>query len=306
MVVINWSMIIASFLLVIWQPTIWAVGIALIVLGGRHLGLGILMHECAHRSLTNSRPLNDWIGQWLCAAPAFADLEIYRTYHMTHHVKTGTEEDPDLPNYSGYPVTGASFARKILRDLSGITGLKVWASLAVLYSFKDPQKLKFGYAYKKQTADSETAALDKQEMPARSLANLLWNTRRVIIVNILGFGVLWAIGHPLAYILWPVSWLTTYMVFSRIRNAAEHGGLPGTMTTDIWSNTRTIIARWWERLTVAPNYVNFHLEHHIVPTVPAFQLKKMHQYLKASGALDKAQTAHGYTEIVRTLISAKA
>ena len=132
MLMVNWGLIAGSFAIVMAWPGVTSVALALVVLGGRHLGIGILMHECAHRSLTESRTLNEWIGQWLCAAPAFADLGVYRAYHMTHHVKTGTPEDPDLPNYAGYPVGRASMARKFMRDLLGLTGLKAAATLAFL------------------------------------------------------------------------------------------------------------------------------------------------------------------------------
>jgi fatty acid desaturase len=113
--------------------------------------------------------------------------------------------------------------------------------------------------------------------------------------------VLGALGHPLAWLLWPAAWLTTYMLFARIRNAAEHGALPGTTTTDVWSNTRTVAANWLERLTVAPNRVNFHLEHHLAPTVPCYRLPELHRWLEASGMLARASVATGYVDVVRAL-----
>jgi fatty acid desaturase len=302
MIAFNWLLIVTSFTLVILVPSVLSFIVAWIVIGGRQLGLGILMHETAHRSLLNSRDANDWAGNWLCAAPMFADLEIYRGYHMTHHVKTGTVEDPDLPNYSGYPVKPISFTRKILRDLFGVTGVKALLTLTVLYSYEDPKSLKFGYAYRKQTAD----ATEVERVPlAKRIFYFLRNTRRILLVQLLMFTALWALGHPLLYVLWPVAWMTSYMVITRIRNAAEHGGLDGTMTTDILRNTRTVIARWWERLTVAPNYVNFHFEHHLAPTVPSYNLPKLHAHLKAQGHLADVQVLHGYGEVVKTLVRAK-
>ncbi len=293
---VNWGLVLASFALVIRWPGVASVLCALVVLGGRHLGLGILMHECAHRSLMHTRALNEWVGQWLCAAPAFADLTVYRAYHMAHHVKTGTADDPDLPNYAGYPVTRASLRRKLLRDLSGLTGLRAAATLAALYAHPDPSQVQSGYAYRQKDGAAPRVRGNTR------LRHLLWNSRRILIVNALALAGLWALGHPLAYLLWPASWLTTYMVFARIRNAAEHGALPGTQGGDIWSNTRTVYARWWERLTVAPNHVNYHVEHHLVPTVPAYRLAHMHQLLKAKGALQQAQVVHGYGAVLKALV----
>ena len=42
-------------------------------------------------------------------------------------------------------------------------------------------------------------------------------------------------------------------------------------------NTRTTLARWWERLLIAPNRVNYHLEHHLLMTVPHYNLPRMHR-----------------------------
>src|SRR5690606_7335754 len=68
-----------------------------------------------------------------------------------------------------------------------------------------------------------------------------------------------------SYLLFWLAWLTFYMVFSRIRNAAEHGATINPNDLNPLLNTRTTIARPWERLTVAPNNVNYHLEHHLLP-----------------------------------------
>lgn len=304
---VNWAMVAASFALVACRPGVPPVLAALLVLGGRQLGLGILMHECAHRSLFPSQKMNDIVGRWLCAAPMFADLEVYRSYHMTHHVKTGTDADPDLQNYAGYPVTRASLLRKIARDLIGLTGLKALATLAVLYTYQDPRQLKTGYAYRKAATQSAAAAAtvsvpDGEPVPRHHPRYLLWNMRRMIVVHGLAAGALCWSGHGVLYLLWPASWLTSYMLFARIRNAAEHGALPGTMGTDIWTNTRTVTARWWERLTVAPNYVNFHFEHHLAPTVPCYNLPALHRWLGQQGHLRRAQVARGYPQVIRALV----
>jgi fatty acid desaturase len=111
-----------------------------------------------------------------------------------------------------------------------------------------------------------------------------------------------AVGHALAYLLWPVAWLTTYMLFSRIRNVAEHGALPGTREPDIWRNTRTVLAAWWERLTVAPNYVNYHFEHHLAPAVPAHKLPEFHRWLRAQGAYERATLERGYARVLARMV----
>jgi fatty acid desaturase len=290
MLAFNWGLILLCFALVMWRANPLTVALALLVLGGRQLGLGILMHEAAHRSLFRTAALNEWVGQWLCAAPMFVELAIYRRYHMTHHMKAGTAEDPDLPNYESYPVGRASLRRKLLRDLSGRSGLRAFAALLVLYG-SDEQARAAGYSYR--------GAGGKAAWSVRTLAANSW---RCLVANGLMLGACAAAGHPWAYLMWPVAWLSAYMLFSRIRNAAEHGALPGTREPDIWRNTRTVLASWWERLTVAPNYVNYHFEHHLAPAVPAHRLPEFHRWLHAHGAYERATLERGYARVLARMV----
>ena len=290
---VNWGLVGFAFALAIAWPNAWVVLAAIVVLGGRQLGLGILMHDCAHRGFLPSPRANDWVGQWLCAAPMFADLDVYRRYHMTHHRHAGTDQDPDLPNYRGYPVSPASLARKVLRDLAALTGLRAALALAVLYSHADPCAVPLGYSYRREAGGRRAD---------QSLKHLLWNLRRVLLVQCMLFALLWVLGHPLAYLLWPAAWLTSYMLFSRIRNAAEHGGLPGTLSTDPWLNTRSVKAGWLARLTVAPNHVNWHFEHHLAPTVPGYRLRALHRMLARETLSAPLPLWAGYGAVVRSLV----
>jgi fatty acid desaturase len=299
MLAFNCGLIAGCFLLVMWQANPLTVAVALLVLGGRQLGLGILMHEAAHRSLFKTASLNEWVGQWLCAAPMFVELGIYRGYHFTHHQKAGTFEDPDLPNYENYPVSRASLRRKLLRDLTGRSGLRAFAALMVLYASAEQGS---GYSYRTGGPEGGRPVLDAR--------TLLRNSWRCLVANGLMLAACACAGHALAYLLWPAAWLTTYMLYSRIRNAAEHGALPGTRRPDIRQNTRTVLASWWERLTVAPNYVNYHVEHHLVPAVPAWQLPAFHRWLRAQGAYGiadgGASLEPGYAQVLRRMVGEAA
>ncbi len=50
---------------------------------------------------------------------------------------------------------------------------------------------------------------------------------------------------------------------------------------------------------MAPHHVNFHLEHHLLPTVPHYRLPEMHQLLVERGAWAEATKADGYLEVLR-------
>src|SRR5512140_1638081 len=108
----NWGLVFAAFALVAYAPNPFTILLALAVIGTRQLGLSVLMHEAAHRTLFKNRTVNDVVGNWLCAYPVWSDLRPYRNYHLQHHAKNWTSEDPDLNLAMPFPVTTASMRRK--------------------------------------------------------------------------------------------------------------------------------------------------------------------------------------------------
>jgi len=272
-IAINWVLVFSAFALVAWAPNPLTIVVALLVIGARQLGCAIMMHEAAHRILFNSRQLNDWAGNWLCAFPVWGDLRPYRAYHLQHHAKTGTAEDPDLGLAAPFPVTRASLRRKVWRDLSGQTGWK-----RAKATFKRDLGISRGKVARKDGAG--VTAL-----------------HGVLVTNGALFAMLTLLGHPALYLLWMVAWLTTYSLAMRIRSIAEHGMVPD--NRDQLRNTRTTLVNWIERLFIAPNRVNYHLEHHLLMTVPLYNLPRMHRMLLERGILDKACVTRGYREVLR-------
>jgi fatty acid desaturase len=47
------------------------------------------------------------------------------------------------------------------------------------------------------------------------------------------------------------------------------------------NTTRHVDATWLERLVLAPINVNYHLAHHLYPSVPFYNLPKLHKRLMA-------------------------
>ncbi len=269
----NWGLVLGAMALVAWVPHVLTVVLALFVIGARQLGFAVMMHEAAHRTLFESRQLNDWAGSWLCAYPVWADLRPYRPYHLQHHAKNWTDEDPDLVLATKHPVTRASMTRKIWRDLSGQVG---WKRVKALIG-RD--------------------VIGADGMHTRRLLPGWKNLRGVVITNTMLLGLLTLAGHPALYLLWIGAWMTTYSLVTRIRSIAEHSMVPD--RGDELQNTRTTEASWWERLLLAPNRVNYHLEHHLLMTVPHYNLPAMHELLCERGLLDRALVAQGYAGVLR-------
>ncbi|MEM9453802.1 MAG: fatty acid desaturase family protein [Myxococcota bacterium] len=282
----TWAGIAATFALVALWPHPLTILVALVILGGRHMALAVLMHETAHRSLFASRRLGEWVGRWLCAAPGGNDLVRYRVHHLAHHAHTGTERDPDIALTRPFPITGRSLARKLLRDLSGLTGLRRVVGILLM----DIGVL--GY-----TASSDPRPVPREQRSARSmLQGLLTRTGPTLVANAVLLAVLTAVGHPALYLLWVVSYLTTYSVFLRIRSIAEHACTQG--GPNPFLNTRTILAGTLARLTVAPVRVNYHLEHHLLMTVPYHRLPQLHARLRERGVFEHAALAPSYRAVL--------
>jgi len=118
----------------------------------------------------------------------------------------------------------------------------------------------------------------------------------VVVTNAVLFGILFAAGAPFLYLLWVVAWLTSYSLAMRIRAIAEHS-MPKSLENE-FGNTRTTLASWWERLFLAPNRVNFHLEHHLLMRVPHYNLPRMHVLLRENGVLADALVSQGYSKVL--------
>jgi len=275
-------------LVALW-PNPLTVVVAIVLIGARQLGFAVLMHEAAHQALFRDRRINDWAGNWLCAYPIWTDLRPYRRYHLKHHAKNWTQDDPDLDLATKYPVTPDSMRRKIWRDLSGQVGWKRARAVlrrdlarGVFRRRREDDEVSFG-----KTAAAGTTGWE--------------NLRGVVVTNAILFGLLWLVGQPALYLLWVVAWFTFNSLVTRIRSIAEHNMVPD--PTDELRNTRTTLTSWWERLLIAPNHVNYHLEHHLLMTVPLYNLPKLHRLLRERGVLDGALVSRGYWSVMHEAAS---
>jgi fatty acid desaturase len=273
---VTWGLIAGSLGSVVITP--WALIPALFVIGGRQLALAILMHEAAHRTLFRSRWLNDWVGDGLAAYFVFLSVEIYRPIHYAHHAHAGTERDPDRALAAGYPAGPASMRRKILRDLSGVVGVRRAVATA-----------RFLWSAARHGGRTQGTWVEPA-VARRALVGFL-AAQGALVAG------LTALGHPELYLVWAVAWLTTFSLAMRLRSIAEHAMMEE--GRDPILNTRTVEARWWERWLVAPHRVNYHLEHHLMMTVPHHQLPRFHRLLRDRGQLAEATVVRGYPRVWR-------
>ena len=269
-----WTLIFAAIAIVAHWPNPFTYVIAVMIIGSRQLGLAILMHDGAHGALAPSEKLNMLLSQWLCAYPVFAETRAYRRYHLKHHAHTQQADDPDLVLSAPFPITKLSYRRKFWRDISGQTG------------------------YAQRKAQFLNALGDPAWPAARRAAHFAEKLGPQLLVNALLFAGLVAAGVWWAYpLLWLAPLLTWMMVISRIRNIAEHAVVPD--SDDPLRNTRTTRANFWERLLVAPYYVNYHLEHHLLFYVPCYNLPRVHEILMRGPHAGRMEVQPSYAAVLR-------
>jgi fatty acid desaturase len=269
-----WGVILAAVAMVAVWPNPLTLLLAIAVIGSRQLGLAILMHEGAHGLLSPDEKTNTWLSQWFCAYPVGAETRAYRRYHLQHHAHTQTENDPDLVLSKPFPITQASYRRKFIRDLTGQTGFEQ-RKAQVLQGLGDV---------------SQPWSVRLQTLWQRLGPQL--TAQGVLLAGFAMAGVWWA--YPL---LWVLPLLTWYQVVTRIRNIAEHAVIPD--SDDPLRNTRTTLASWLERAFIAPYFVNYHLEHHLVFYVPAYNLPRLHTLLMASTLKDRVEVERGYAAVLK-------
>jgi fatty acid desaturase len=283
-VLVNYGLIAGSMAMVAWAPNVFTIILALFIIGTRQLGLAVVMHESAHRTLFRNRALNDFAGNWLAGYPIYLSADMYRAHHLEHHAKTWTQGDPDLALATPFPVTKASMARKVARDLLGVTGLKQLVGTTVLVA----------RVCRGQQVDPGTLPLRLERGPA---IRMVFGT---LATNLALFGILFAVGQPMLYLLWLGAWLTTNKLVARVRAIAEHAVVPNPL--DPMGQTRTVRAGCLERLFIAPNRVQYHLEHHLLMTVPHYNLPRFHRMLRDRGVLEDACVADNYLQVLRQAV----
>jgi fatty acid desaturase len=235
------------YLAVHFGPITWLP--VFVLMGRAHAQFASLMHEAAHRLLFRNRTLNDFVGRWLIGYPAFTNTDAYRRVHMAHHREEFGPNEPDIALYANYPISAASWRRKLVRDAQGRTGLRL---------LRDQLR----------GARSEVAVV------RQTLFKIL-AVQAVLIVGAIVAGYWWV--YPL---FWLLPYLTVWRVINRLRSVAEHGGLMA--SDDRRIATHSVEQHWSARFFLVPFNIGFHLAHHVDAGVPFRNLPKYHQMLTSS------------------------
>ncbi|MHB8245726.1 MAG: fatty acid desaturase family protein [Acidimicrobiales bacterium] len=219
--------------------------VAFVVMGPVYVRFAILMHEAAHKLLFSNKRLNDFVGKWLIAYPAFTPIELYRRVHFAHHREEFGPDEPDIDFYSGYQCDRRTLGRRLLRDAVGISGWKNFASLVKAVRYQTARKV---------------------VLSILGVQALLWTASALVT------GRWWI--YPL---LWWLPWMTQWRVLNRLRSIAEHGGLEA--SKDRRATTHAVRQTLGARLWLVPYNTGWHLAHHVDMGIPWRNLPRFHEEL---------------------------
>ncbi len=233
-------------------------GVALLALGG--LGpsaAGVLIigamfahavelqHPCLHYTALSSRRANRIAGIIL-GLPTLTSFHAYRRSHLEHHRNLGTESDTPFFTYRFLKQRSLG---AFLLDLFGVSHVR--SSLSAIFGNAEPRLISL------PTADE--AFTNSERFDYAIMAFFL----ACFVLCSFGFGSLflakvWLL--PFLFVAQPIHFLI---------ELPEHIGCAHD-TTDAFRNTRTIIGSRFSRWFTNSN--NFHVEHHLVPSLSMDQL----------------------------------
>ncbi|HEX7877614.1 MAG TPA: fatty acid desaturase, partial [Sphingobium sp.] len=227
--------------------------------------------------------LNDLIGDIFVAYPLGFSIHLYRANHMYHHRYTNTLRDRDYrvqrrdPDQH-FPKSPAAMAWLLVRSVTGLNfyrmarDSRIWAPFA---NFHNPGR--FGFNYR------------------------LGLRIRYVIWAVLFYGlILWSPWRWQILGLLLIPQFIWANVFNRIRAIAEHNGVPDEQELN---GTRTVIPTLLDRFLIAPFNVSYHLEHHLFPSVPWPNLRRLHIYLMTDPAYAAdAHITRSYWGVIRELM----
>lgn len=233
------------------------------------------MHEAVHYRVMQNRSIAEVVSNLFCALPLGMLTSKYRYEHLLHHKYNSTSDDPYIGHYKQsenwkFPKTAKSVIRLFLKDLS-MLNFRDW---------KIPQRnwSPFSNAGKNLT---------KTELATVIVFTVTLLTMLTVFNLWLYFALVWLV--PLLFVV---------PVLVRIRTVAEHMLLTERNRLD---ETRHVDSNVVEGFFISPRNINVHVVHHLYPSIPFYNLLKLHKFLLSyQKYTDNIDSSKSYLKFIRT------
>jgi fatty acid desaturase len=246
--------IILTSILITCHVTWFFYPLALLLIGSRQRALATLVHESAHGVLAKNKSLNSVLGTFCSGYLIFQQMIVYKKSHCSlHHRYLGNPElDPDFRLYreAGLyePLSPRDFLLKHI--------------IQPLLLLKVPRYLV--YVVKHRLFSKEG---NRQE----SLIMFAY------LLTLIGASI-WLGFWDKLILFWLVPYITVFQVLGWFIELGEHYPLVGNSTVDLYM-TRNRFSPWYEAFFTSMHGENFHLVHHLQPSIPFWNLPKAHLIL---------------------------
>jgi fatty acid desaturase len=217
----------------------------------------LLIHEGVHDILFPQKWLND-LAATLMAIAGFISFSAYRSMHLRHHEHLGDEQDPDdYHNYTSNP--------KLIWLLH--YNRLLWATILYLI-FVPSLAWRYGNTKERIKVVSEYLLL------------------------IVTYIIIWQfVPLHIFFIAWILPFILTNFTIN-IRGLTQHGI---TDATDPFLASRSIEAHPIVQFLLVNE--NFHLEHHLFPSIPSYNLPKLHKLILPR--INRRVTCKSYLSFLR-------
>jgi fatty acid desaturase len=244
-----WTVAVGAIALFWLHPAWYTFVLAFLVVSSRQQALLNCEHEAVHRKFLPSLRWNNLVGTYLCAAPVGSPFRAAQARHLSHHRLLGREDDPDRDLHSGDDKRTRKgliryFASALLGGYAGM----------VLMGPRAPQAAATGAAARR---DLVSLALVQGAIAAGLTAAFAW----------------WV--YPA---LWLAPLASVTALCHLLRSFVEHA-ITDDETSSHGNRLITIHSNLLERGLVSPYFMNYHAEHHLVPSVPAPRLRELQRRL---------------------------
>jgi len=226
-----------------WLACLFAVPLYMLAAASLH-GISLFTHEGVHGALSEHTGWNR-LFSIVCALPVWQNFSAYRVLHLRHHRHLGVEGDPDhYPNYTRWSwlVFVANWMRLVI-------GYPVYITMIPILGYRQ------GTASDRRWILAEVAAL-------------------FAMVSSAVLAMCYLDGWSLALHGWLIPMLMINTMVN-IRGMSQHTLLEH--AADPVLGTRSILTNPVTRFFMCNE--NYHLEHHLFPRVPWYNLGRLHDLL---------------------------
>jgi fatty acid desaturase len=273
-IIIEWAIIFATITIShrLANPFVYIA--AVIIIGSRQHALLLLMHEATHWRMFNRKWLSDLVCEPFVTWPVLTALRAFRYTHLAHHKNLNLNTDPDLlkkqedPDWQ-FPLP---LHRVIWSVAKQFTGLGLWYVARLI---------------RYMNADAAASG----QTPRYRLLRLSYY---VVALSIIIYFHVFTLF--LAY--WLVPLFTCLIAFNKLRVLSEHPPVERATAYDVIMNYRL---HWFEKFLIAPMNCYYHIEHHSYPSVPFFNLPRLHRVLKQNATYREALKPITYWRMIESL-----